>query len=72
VSESRRSITVNGEKRAVEAATVAELLLELGFPTARPGIAVAVEGALVPKRGWGDAWLADGQTVEIITAAQGG
>ena len=72
MSQSARSITVNGERRAVEAATVAELLMELGFPTARPGIAVAVEGALVPRRGWVQTRLADGQTVEIITAAQGG
>lgn len=63
---------VNGETRSVRAETVEALLAELGLPAARPGIAVAVDGALVPRRHWGDARLSAARSVEIISASQGG
>lgn len=63
---------VNGETRSVRAETVEALLAELGLPAARPGIAVAVDGALVPRRNWGDARLSAARSVEIISASQGG
>ena len=63
---------INGESREVEAGTIAELLAELGLSPERPGIAVAVQGSLVPRRAWAELSLADGESVEIITAVQGG
>jgi sulfur carrier protein len=66
------SIQINGAPRAVASATVSELLAEVGLSPERPGIAVALEGALVPRAAWSETPIADGQAVEIITASQGG
>jgi sulfur carrier protein len=72
MSHTLLSIRINGDPRSVASATVSELLAEVGLSPARPGIAVAIEGALVPRAAWGETRIEDGQTVEIITASQGG
>ena len=70
------TIRLNGEARLVAAATVAELIAELA--TAHPldqsgrGIAVARNGALVPRSRWAEARLAPDDAVEIVRATQGG
>jgi sulfur carrier protein len=63
-------LTVNGAARTVEAATVDALVADV--TTARRGVAVAVNGEVVPRSGWPDALLREGDKVEILTAAQGG
>jgi sulfur carrier protein len=64
-------IVVNGEPRRVAAGeTVAALLDALG--TQPRGVAVAVDGEVVPRRTWGEATLAGGERVEILSIAQGG
>lgn len=72
MNQTVRTISINGESRDVEAGTIAELLAELGLSPERPGIAVAVEGSLVPRRAWAGRAIAEGASVEIITAVQGG
>lgn len=65
------NIVVNGAVRTVEnAGTVAGLVADV--TPARRGVAVAVNGEVVPRSGWADARLRDGDRVEILTAAQGG
>lgn len=64
-------IVVNGEPRAVAAGdTVAGLLDALG--TEPRGVAVAVDGEVVPRRSWGEATFGGGEHVEILSIAQGG
>ena len=67
------TIVVNGTPRDLEGATtVADLVEELaGDPTAR-GVAVALNGAVVPRGRWRLLELQDGDRVEILTAVQGG
>lgn len=65
-------IEVNGELLALEAAVVAELIAELGFAAESTGIAVAVNGEVVPRGSWGERSLEDGDRVEIVGAVQGG
>jgi len=67
-----RSIQVNGEPRETSAATLVQLLgqLELGETTA--GVAVAVNGAIVPRSAWAGHPLRNGDRVEVIGAVQGG
>jgi sulfur carrier protein len=36
------------------------------------GVAAAVDGAVAPRSGWADVVLHDGQTIELLTAVQGG
>jgi sulfur carrier protein len=65
--------TVNGNPRDLPAGTsVAEVVSELvGSPDAR-GVAVAVNGEVVPRTSWQDTELAPGDQVEVLTATQGG
>lgn len=63
-------VTVNGAAREVLTPTVEELVAEL--TPARRGVAVAVNGEVVPRSAWPGALLRDGDTVEVLTAAQGG
>ncbi|MFZ5481375.1 MAG: sulfur carrier protein ThiS [Myxococcota bacterium] len=60
---------VNGEERPA-AATVAALLAELEAPP--EGVAVAVNGEVVPRREWATRALSDEDRVEVIRAVGGG
>ena len=65
-------IVLNGEPRELdEGATVADAVDASGAQS-RSGVAVAVDGEVVPRGGWSDQSLADGQQVEILQAVQGG
>jgi len=64
-------LTVNGDEQLVPAeATVASLVAGLGLEPR--GIAVAVDGEVVPRRTWLERTLRTGEQVEILTIAQGG
>jgi sulfur carrier protein len=64
-------LTVNGEHRTLpDRLNVAELMGELTDRTR--GVAVAVNGAVVPRSAWGLTALGDGDAVEVLTAVQGG
>lgn len=67
-------ITLNGEVRtlATDDASVRGLLELLGLTADARGVAVALDGAVLPRGQWSETVLADGQRVEILTAAQGG
>jgi len=65
------AVTVNGDSRDLPAGTtVAGLVTELGLPDR--GIAVAVDGFVVPCGSWATTTLTDEDRVEIVTAVQGG
>jgi sulfur carrier protein len=66
-------ISVNGERR--ELAPPVRLLDVLGLPPDEPtprGIAVAVDGVVVPRSRHASTELRDGARVEIVKAVQGG
>lgn len=64
-------VWINGERRELPGpASVADALAALGAPTV--GIAVAVDGEVVPRAGWSTFELADEARVEVLTAVQGG
>jgi sulfur carrier protein len=52
--------------------TVAAVLLLLGLPSDARGVAVAVDGEVVPRAGWETFAIPDGARVEVLTAMQGG
>ncbi len=64
-------ITVNGEKwHAHPGMTVADVVARL---TGEPrGIAVALDGAVVPRARWAATEVADDAQIEVLTAVQGG
>ena len=65
-------IYVNGEPRERGGATIAELLAELGVPPGARGVAVAVDGEVVPRAEWQARQINEGERVEALSAMQGG
>ena len=63
-------IRVNGAATATAAATLAELLAELGY--AEGEVATAVNGAFIPRSARGQARLFPEDAVEIVAPRQGG
>jgi sulfur carrier protein len=66
-------IELNGQvvELAVEA-TVAAAVAAAGADADRRGVAVAVEGEVVPRSEWETTQLREGQQVEVLQAVQGG
>lgn len=64
------NILVNGEAAATGAATLAELLAELGYQESQ--VATARNGEFVPRAARGDMRLAAGDAIEIVAPRQGG
>jgi len=65
-------IRVNGEVEPLVAATLAALLAEKAVDVAQRGIAVALNGSVVPRSAWSETELKPGDSVEIVRARQGG
>jgi thiazole synthase len=66
-------IELNGEPREVaEAATVADAARAAGAADDGRGVAVALDGEVVPRGEWGTTVLREGQKVEVLAAIQGG
>lgn len=64
-------VTVNGEERPYETPiSVAELVAAVAG--SRGGVAVAVDGEVVPRARWSESLLRGGETVEVLSARQGG
>jgi sulfur carrier protein len=67
------NVLLNGERRELPGeATVVTAVEAAGENAAGRGIAVAVDGDVVPRAQWPDHSLADGQRVEVLRAVQGG
>ena len=65
--------TVNGEQRELPAgATVASVLELLEVAADARGIAVALDGEVVPRSRWEAMMLRDGSRVEVVAAIGGG
>ena len=65
-------ITVNGEDRDYGGETLAEIIIAAGLDPARPGIAVAVNGAIARRATWAATRLASGDRMEIVQSKAGG
>jgi sulfur carrier protein len=67
------TVLVNGEPREVGAGTtVSALLTGLGHDPSGAGIAVAVNGEVVPRGAWPTTPLDERDRIEVLGAAQGG
>jgi sulfur carrier protein len=66
-------ILLNGEHSDVRAGeTVAAVLVSLGLDADARGVAVAVDGEVVPRAAWESFAVAEHARVEVLTAMQGG
>jgi sulfur carrier protein len=66
------TIVVNGETATLTAANVVELLQTAGVDPQARGVAVAVNGTVVPRRDWAQHRLAAGDLIEIVKPFAGG
>lgn len=65
-------LRVNSENKTVDSVSSLEELLNcLGYQQ-RTGIAVALNGSVVPKADWRKQKVAEGDAVAIVQAVQGG
>jgi sulfur carrier protein len=53
-------------------ATVADAVEAAGLEGAGRGVAVAVDGEVVPRGEWDERRLNEGESVEVVRAVQGG
>jgi len=64
---------LNGEPRELSGApTLADAVRESGAAPDARGVAVALDGEVVPRGEWGKTPLREGQSVEVLAAIQGG
>jgi sulfur carrier protein len=64
-------LVVNGEPVSMPAGCSVDDLVE-SIGCGRKGVAVAVNADVVPRSAWASTRLADGDTVEVLHAVQGG
>ena len=66
-------VALNGEEREFpQGATVDDAVMATGAPGSRAGVAVAVDGQVVPRTRWGEVLLEEGHRIEVVQAVQGG
>lgn len=66
------TVTVNGRTCELGDSAVDAAVRALGVDPGQTGIAVALNGTVVPRGRWSLTRLRDGDHVEVLTAAQGG
>jgi sulfur carrier protein len=64
-------VLVNGHAREVAAGSTVDQVVAAVTDQAC-GLAVAVNGEVVPRRGWPATPVGEGDQIEIVTAVQGG
>ncbi len=69
---SAAAITVNGRPRDTAPASLFDLVRAEGHDPDRRGLAVAVNGRVVPRDSWQATELAPGDAVEIVKPFAGG
>jgi sulfur carrier protein len=66
-------ISLNGERAELSGGdTLASVLERLGVSPDRRGVAVAVDGEVVPRAQWPTFALSEHARVEVVSAMQGG
>lgn len=67
------NLVLNGSPEQLpDGALLPDLLALHGHTTAARGIAIALNGAVVPRTDWPTQQLTDGDAVELLVAVQGG
>jgi sulfur carrier protein len=67
------NVVLNGEPRELaDGATLSDAVAASGAPEDRRGVAVALDGEVVPRGQWDATVLPAGARVEVLQAVQGG
>jgi len=66
-------VRINGEARELAVgATVASVVESMSTAPAGRGVAVALDGEVVPRGEWAGTELSEGMRLELVVAVQGG
>jgi sulfur carrier protein len=65
-------VLLNGEDRGLPEGATVDVAVEASGAPSRRGVAVAVDGEVVPRGSWTTTELREGQKVEVLQAVQGG
>jgi sulfur carrier protein len=67
------TIVLNGRRvELADGASVADAVVRAGAGAGARGVAVALDGEVVPRADWERTTLREGQGVEVLNAIQGG
>jgi sulfur carrier protein len=67
------AVIVNGERHELpDGATIETVVRSSGAPGDGRGVAVALDGEVVPRGAWGSTHVREGQQLEVLHAVQGG
>lgn len=67
------TVEINGEQtRLDDGASLTDAIATTGADPDQRGLAVAVDGEVVPKAKWALTTLSEGQQIEVVRAIQGG
>ena len=72
MSVAENTITVNGENVPMTSRDISGLLAEQGIESDRGGVAVAVNGEVVPRAEWGQTRVKPNDQIEIVHIVRGG
>lgn len=67
-----KTISVNGEQKPLNSSTLIELLEENGVDSGKGGVAVALNGEVVPRTDWAQTSMKQDDKVEIVHIVRGG
>ena len=65
-------ILFNGKLEVITAKNINELLLQKGITPTMKGIAVAINGSVIPRDNWKSKDITSGDEVEIVKPFKGG
>jgi sulfur carrier protein len=65
-------VTINGERLELGEPVTVEAAVRAAGATDGRGVAVALDGEVVPRGQWASTEVHDGQQVEVLRAVQGG
>ena len=66
-------VNIGGEITEVEnVRSIYDLLGRIGIDSEKKGIAIAKNGAIVPRKSWQEVYISEGDAIEIVRASQGG
>jgi sulfur carrier protein len=67
------NLTINGKQESIEGSpTISEVIARLGKDPAGKGLAVALNGEVVPRSKWDQRRVETDDRIELLEAAQGG
>jgi sulfur carrier protein len=66
-------VVLNGERRELPAEATVETAVQVaGAPRGGRGVAVALDGEVIPRGEWASTEVREGQQLEVLHAVQGG